>query len=61
MSFWAVVFIVLMILWLFGGAWSHWPPAGNPPVFGPIGAHFLAWCCVAILGYIVLTTPVIVR
>ncbi len=50
MSFWAVVWVVLMILWLFGGGYFNWD-ASKPYV---MGSHFLAWCCVAILGAIVL-------
>ncbi len=55
MSFWAVVFVVLMLIWLFGGAVAVWPAQPNGPrMYYPIGGHFLAWLCVAILGYLVL-------
>lgn len=50
MSFWAVVFIVCMIVWLFGGAyWSY--DAARPYL---LGNTLLPWACVAILGYILL-------
>jgi len=48
MTFWAVVFIVLMILWLVLGCWHC-----NRDLPG-IGGTILPWACVAILGGIVL-------
>jgi hypothetical protein len=53
MSFFAVIFVVLMILALFGGGYA-WRPIGPTPNYGPFGAWFMLWLCVAILGYIVL-------
>lgn len=54
MGLWAVVFVVLMILWLFccGGA-CYYPHGQCPP---PMlwGSFLIPWLCVAILGYIVL-------
>lgn len=53
MSFWGVVFIVLMLIWLFGGAYGNYTGG----VFNPVGygtSTVLPWCCVAILGYIIL-------
>lgn len=50
MGFWAVVWIVLMIVWLLGGVyWSHDPAR---PLL--IGNTLLPWLCVAILGAIIL-------
>lgn len=48
MSFWAVVWVVLMILWLAGGWYVNRDPA-KPYL---IGNTFLPWLCVAILGAI---------
>ena len=50
MSFWGVVFVVLMLLWLFGGVYVL-----SSSVFGlaSVGGTFLPWCCVAILGYVI--------
>ena len=54
MSFWGVVFIVLMLLWLFFGCYLGYN-TGGPPNFGPVIGHtIIPWACVAILGYIVL-------
>jgi hypothetical protein len=52
MSFWAVVFIVLMIVWLLGGCYV----GRGRPDYGPsiLGYTILLWACVAILGYIIL-------
>ena len=50
MGFWGTVFIVLMILWLFMGGWYIAQPSG-PAVYG---VSFVPWCCVAILGYMLL-------
>jgi hypothetical protein len=44
-SFLAVVFVVLMILAMFGSFWAYYPGTGG---------YFLLWLCLAILGYIVL-------
>jgi formate-dependent nitrite reductase membrane component NrfD len=52
MSFWAVVFVVLMILALFGGGYAY--RSSQQPI-AYVGGWFMLWLCVAILGYIVLT------
>ncbi len=49
MSFLAVVFVVLMILCLFGGGYGYRQGPG-PWVWGGL----MLWICVAILGYILL-------
>lgn len=49
MSFLEIVFVVLMMIWLFGGFWIYWEP-GRPQI---VGGHFLQWCCTAILGYVI--------
>lgn len=55
MSFWGVVFIVLMLMWLFFGCYTGWSGSAGQPNFGPvIGNTLIPWACVAILGYIVL-------
>ena len=51
MSFWAVVFVVLMILWLFGGCYTTYDPSKGAV---SLGGTLLPWCCVAILGAIIL-------
>lgn len=51
-----VVFIVLMILWLFGGGWIFY---NGDPTRRYLGSHLLAWLCVAILGYVVFNGVVI--
>lgn len=50
MSFLAVVYVVLMILWLFFGCYTGWDPA-RP--YG-VGTTLLPWLCVALLGYLLL-------
>jgi hypothetical protein len=53
MSFWGVVWIVLMIIWLLGGGWYRYnQPAGQPgnPMLGYGISTILPWACVAILG-----------
>ncbi len=53
MGLWAVVFVVLMIIWLFGGGFMYYQgPNPNTPMF--LGTTLLPWACVAILGAIVL-------
>jgi hypothetical protein len=49
MSFWAVVWVVLMILWLFGGGYYN-STQQNPNWGGWAMSGFLPWVCVAILG-----------
>jgi hypothetical protein len=59
MGFWAVVWVVLMVLWLFGGCYLTWDP--NRP--HGIGSTLLPWVCVAILGAMVfgaISTGVVV-
>ena len=50
MSLKGVVFVVLMILWLFGGGYHYYGGPGTVLVMG----HILPWCCVAILGWLIL-------
>jgi hypothetical protein len=52
MSFLGVVFVVLMLLALFGGGWSNYD--NNVFNFRGFSGLFILWLCVAILGYIVL-------
>jgi hypothetical protein len=48
-----VVFVVFMILWLFGGGWyAYGGPGGRDPVSFGTGT-LIPWICVAILGYVV--------
>jgi hypothetical protein len=46
---WCVIWVVLMILWLFGGAYWNWDAAR--PV--ALGNTLIPWACVLILGLIV--------
>lgn len=63
MSIWLVVWVVLMILWLFGGSYLTWD-ANNPRA---LGGTLLPWVCVLILGLVVFgavgapAAPVVVR
>ncbi len=52
MSFLAVVFIVLMIIWLFSGGYAAYNPGPGPWLYANA---LVPWACVAILGYILLT------
>ncbi len=46
----AVIFVVLMILALFGVGWGAY---GSPPADRPRSAGwFILWLCVAILGWV---------
>ena len=47
-----VIFVVLMILALFGGGYAY-RPVGPTPDYSPIGSWFMLWICVAILGWVV--------
>lgn len=47
MSFWAVVFVVLMLFWLFSGYMANTNP---PPPWAPFANSLIPWLCVAILG-----------
>ena len=47
MSFWGVVFIVLMILWFVLGISGYDKEKG----WQPLGNAIIPWACVAILGY----------
>lgn len=50
MSFWGVVFVVLVLMWLFGGLY-----AADKNGLAPLAAGALIpWCRVAILGRVVL-------
>jgi hypothetical protein len=58
MSFWAVVWVVLMIIWLVFGCWWGWDPQ-RP---GLLGNTVIPWLCVAILGAAVFGgLPVVIR
>ncbi len=48
------IFVVLMILALFGGGYT-WRPRGAEADYGPFGSFFLIWLCVAILGFVVFS------
>ncbi len=52
-----VVWVVLMILWLFGGGYVHYTgPTPNTGYF--VGGTIIPWLCVAIIGYLVLNWDV---
>lgn len=46
---WLVIWVVLMILWLFGVGWLSYDPA-NPRA---VGGVLIPWLCVLILGLVV--------
>lgn len=48
MSFWAVVWVVLMLFWLFFGCATTWDPVKPRSV----GLVLIPWLCVALLGAI---------
>jgi hypothetical protein len=49
MTIWVVIWVVLMMLWLFGGGYMCWDPARPQNL---IGATIIPWLCVLILGLI---------
>ena len=49
MSVWVVVWVVLMMFWLFFGAYWSWDPA-KP---AGLGTTIIPWLCVLILGLVV--------
>ena len=55
----ATIFVVLMILALFGGGYA-WRPRGPEADYGPFGSFFMLWLCVAILGFALFSGGVIV-
>ncbi len=54
MKFAAVLFWLLMILWLIGG--FVWTREGGWSVRG-IGGHILPWLCIALLGWMQTGNP----
>lgn len=50
MTIWVVIWVVLMILWLFGGVYTSRDPA-SPRL---LGGTLLPWACVLILGLVLL-------
>lgn len=48
MSIWIVIWVVLMMFWLFYGAYSTWDPA-RPHA---LGGTLIPWLCVLILGLV---------
>jgi hypothetical protein len=59
-SFLAIVFVVLMLFWLFFGAYLSWPATPGAPAYAPLAGTLLPWLCVAILGYAVFSGGVVV-
>ena len=59
MSFFGVVFICLMILWLVLGCYVGWlpGPSGHADFRPVVGYTLLPWACVAVLGYLILGGP----
>lgn len=55
----ATIFVVLMILALFGGGYAY-RPTGADGNYAPIGSWFLLWLCVAILGWIIFGGGIVV-
>lgn len=49
MTIWVVVWVVLMILWLFGVGYTNWD-AARPQALGNV---VIPWICVLILGLVV--------
>ncbi len=51
---WLVIWVVLMILWLFGSGYIVYstPGQANVPV-AFFGGTLLPWCCVLILGLVI--------
>lgn len=49
MTIWVVIWVVLMMLWLFGGCYWSWAP--DKPYM--IGNTIIPWACVLILGLII--------
>jgi len=50
MTIWLTIWVVLMVLWLFGGCWVAYDPA-RPQVL--LGGTVVPWVCVLILGLVV--------
>ena len=53
----AIVFLVLMVLWLFVGFWLERIP-GQPYPVERGGAHLLLWVLFAILGWQVFNSSI---
>jgi len=45
----ALLFWILMLLWLVFGFWTNWPATGAAP--WPLGSHIVLWVLIAILGW----------
>jgi hypothetical protein len=46
----ALLFWVIMLVWLIFGVFTNWPKApGQPP--WPIGGHIILWVLLALLGW----------
>jgi hypothetical protein len=54
----ALLYWVLMLLWLVFGLWSNWPAPGTPVGFRPLGGTVLLFILLLVLGWQVFGTPV---
>jgi hypothetical protein len=54
----ALVYWILMLLWLVTGLWWHWEPATTPLGYAPLGLHVFLFILLLILGWGVFGTPV---
>jgi len=55
MSF-ALIYWILMLLWLVFGLWSNWPATGGR--FQPLGGTLLLFILLVLLGWKVFGAPV---
>lgn len=46
----ALLFWIIMILWLLFGLWSNWPAAPGSK-FTLLGGHIVLWVLLALLGW----------
>jgi hypothetical protein len=55
----ALVFWVLMLLWLVAGLWWHWTPAQPTPLgYAPVGLHLFLFILLLILGWGTFGAPI---
>lgn len=51
----ALVFWILMLLWLVGGLWYRWP--STPPAWGPLFPDIVLFLLLLILGWHAFGAP----
>lgn len=54
----ALLFYILLLLWLLFGLWVHWPVPGQTVALMPIGGNLLLFVLFLLLGWQVFGPPI---